>query len=465
MVDGETQPVQIREVSERRFNAYVIWARGSGMLPPIREVAWLEIEPARVFGTVFVDLTDQDLHSAVLAPDLAGRYRGVDILQDHANVRDAVERTAASMARVHGKYDEARAQGDEQPSMDFFATVAKESKLHTRFKYLRDSSSAVAARRVIEIAMRWYENQDGSYIEQFQTTGFDARVWELYLWAVLRESGHRVEQPKPAPDFLARGMDGDFYVEATTANPPPPSMAVPLPKTDEEIFEYVHNYLPTRFSGPLHAKLSDKGYWQREGFDLTIPFVVAIQDFHQDLSMTWSQSALFEYLYGVRIEEVESNGTVQKVEVPVNLLKWGTKELPSGFFKLPESGHISAVAFNAAGTLTKFNRMGIAAGLGDPNVTAVHKGRRFSKDNTGVEEEFSQRVDEGYEEDWVDGLTVFHNPNALHPLPFEALPGAAHVFEEDGLHRELAPAGHLVTSTTDIVTTTDSPLTVTAASE
>lgn len=451
MGNEEVEPVEIRAVSEQRFKAHAVWARGPGWFPPIKEVEWLEIEPARVFGTIFLDLTDKDLHSAVMAPDLAGRYRGVDILQDHTDIREAVERTAASMARVHNDYDNERAQGDQKPSVDFFAKVAKENKLHERFKYLRDSLSAIAAKRLIEVAMRWYENQDGSYIEQFQTTGFDARVWELYLWAVLREAGHRVEQPKPAPDFLARGIVGDFYVEATTSNPPPANQVVPLPTTEEDIFEYVHNYLPTRFSGRLWEKLNDKGYWTREGLDLTIPFVIAIQDFHYPLSMTWSQSALFEYLYGVRIEDVEIEGKMQRVEVPVAQIKWGTKEFPSGFFKLPESEHVSAVAFNAAGTLTKFNRMGIAAGMGDPSVAVKHQGRRFSKENTGVEEAFSRMVTPGYEEDWADGLTVFHNPNALNPLPFEAFPGAAHVFEEDGLRKQFFPAGHLVSSTTEIV--------------
>lgn len=451
MKDEEVEPVQIRQVSERRFNAHVVWARGPGGVPPVKEVDWLEIEPARVFGTIFLDLTDKDLHSAVIAPDLSGRYRGVETLQYHDGVPEAVERTAAAMARVNNDYDKERAQGDEKASVDFFANVAKESKLHTRFKYLRDSPSAIAAKRLIEVAMRWYENQDGSYIEQFQTTGFDARVWELYLWAVLREEGHRVEQPKPAPDFLARGLAGDFYVEATTSNPPPTDQVVPLPTADDEIFDYIHNYLPTRFSGPLWSKLKDKGYWTRKGFDLTIPFVIAIQDFHQDLSMTWSQSALFEYLYGVRIDEIEINGEAQKVEVPVTELKWGLKILPSGFFTLPESEHVSAVAFNAAGTLTKFNRMGIAAGMGDSNVTVQHEGRRYSKDNTGLQEPFTQLVNPGYEEKWVDGLTIFHNPNALNPLPFEAFRGAAHVFEENGLHQQLSPPGHLISSTTKIV--------------
>lgn len=451
MGNEELEPVEIRAVSEQRFNAHVVWARGAGGVPPIKEIEWLEIEDARVFGTIFLDLIDQDLHSAVMAPDLAGRHRCVKILQDHSDIRAAVEGTAASMARVHNDYDNERAQGDEKPPVDFFAKVAKESKLHKNFKYLRDTPSAIAAKRLIEVAMRWYENQDGSYIEQLQTTGFDARVWELYLWAVLRRAGHRVEQPKPAPDFLARGIVGDFYVEATSSNPPPVDQVVLPPTTENEIFEYMHNYLPTRFSGRLREKLNDKGYWNREGLDLDIPFVIAVQDFHHPLSMTWSQSALYEYLYGVRIEDVEDEGKMQRVEVPVDRIKWGTKEFPSGFFKLPDSERVSAVAFNAAGTLTKFNRMGIAAGMGDPNVTVTHKGLRFSKDNSGVVETFSQMVTPGYEEDWIDGFTVFHNPNALNPLPFEAFPGAAHFFEEDGVRKQVFPAGHLVTSTTTFV--------------
>jgi hypothetical protein len=447
LASEQIEPVEIHAITERRFNAHVVWARGAGLVPFVKEVEWLEIKPGRVFGTVFLDLTDQDLNGTVLAPDLAGRYRGVDTLSSYGNIPDVINDTAASMVRVHNDYDESRTQGDERPSEDFFAKAAKDSKLHSRFKYLRDSPSAVAARRLIEIAMRWFENQDGSFVEQFQTTAFDARIWELYLWAMLREANLRVEQPKPAPDFLARGLEGDFYVEATTANPPPSDKVVPVPETSEATFDYIHNYLPTRFSGPLCAKL-DKRYWERKGVE-EIPFVIAIQDFHHELSMTWSQSALFEYLYGVRIEEVDIDGSVQKIEAPVTSLKWGEKELPSGFFKLADSEHVSAVAFNAAGTLTKFNRMGIAAGMGDRTVTAQHEGRRFSKANTGEEEAFSILVTEDYEEDWIDGLTVFHNPNALHPL--EALPGAAHVFEEDGLRRQFAPAGHLVTSTTKLI--------------
>lgn len=67
--------------------------------------------------------------------------------------------------------------------------------------------------------MRWYDDVDGNFIEQFQTPGFDARVWELYLFAVLTEAGFTVSRPKPATDLLAVGPRGDFTVEATAINP------------------------------------------------------------------------------------------------------------------------------------------------------------------------------------------------------------------------------------------------------
>jgi hypothetical protein len=39
--------------------------------------------------------------------------------------------------------------------------------------------------------MHWYEDPDGNFIEQFQTTGFDARLWELYLFAMFCEAENK----------------------------------------------------------------------------------------------------------------------------------------------------------------------------------------------------------------------------------------------------------------------------------
>jgi hypothetical protein len=57
----------------------------------------------------------------------------------------------------------------------------------------------------------------------------------------------------------------------------------------------------------------------------------------------------------------------------------------------------------------------------------------------------------GYAETWMEGLDVFHNPNAAIPLQPEMLPGAAHHFLlKDGQLKTLAPAWHPFGSSTQI---------------
>ena len=43
---------------------------------------------------------------------------------------------------------------------------------------------------------------------------------------------------------------------------------------------------------------------------------------------------------------------------PIDKHKFGTKEIPSGFFAQPNAENVSAVLFSNSGTIPKFNRMG-----------------------------------------------------------------------------------------------------------
>ena len=49
-------------------------------------------------------------------------------------------------------------------------------------------------------------------------------------------------------------------------------------------------------------------------------------------------------------------------------------------------------------------------------------------------------VTEGYPETWIEGMDVYHNPNALHLLDPALLPGAA--------HHKLMAGGHIQTTFT-----------------
>jgi hypothetical protein len=55
----------------------------------------------------------------------------------------------------------------------------------------------------------------------------------------------------------------------------------------------------------------------------------------------------------------------------------------------------------------------------------------------------------GYEETWIEGLNVYHSPNAAIPMPMEMLPGAAHHFFEKSQHvMSYTPEFHPMSSVT-----------------
>lgn len=62
---------------------------------------------------------------------------------------------------------------------------------------------------------------DGNLVEQFQTRGFDARTFEIYLHALFTEAGHVIDRSHDRPDFMITRDGLTVAVEAVTANPQP----------------------------------------------------------------------------------------------------------------------------------------------------------------------------------------------------------------------------------------------------
>ena len=89
--------------------------------------------------------------------------------------------------------------------------------------------------------------------------------------------------------------------------------------------------------------------------------------------MIWSNSALREYLYGIRQDEVVGiRGPIESREV--ESYSWEGKSIPAGFFKQPGAEHVSAMIANPEGTVLTFNRMGLISGFGDPAVRMICQG-------------------------------------------------------------------------------------------
>lgn len=107
--------------------------------------------------------------------------------------------------------------------------------------------------------MRWYEDADGNFIEQFQTTGFDQRIWELYLYAMLIEAGYILSREHNVPDFCSAGLFGELYIEAVTVGPTMKNgQIIPPPPMDTS--EAKDRFLKTicRSSSAVRCSLSSK---------------------------------------------------------------------------------------------------------------------------------------------------------------------------------------------------------------
>ena len=75
---------------------------------------------------------------------------------------------------------------------------------------------------------------------------------------------------------------------------------------ETELQEYTRNELPIRFGSALYSKLQ-KAYWEKPQC-AGLPFVIAVQAFHDEGSLHFSATALVEYAYGSRQSASWSSG-------------------------------------------------------------------------------------------------------------------------------------------------------------
>jgi hypothetical protein len=76
-----------------------------------------------------------------------------------------------------------------------------------------------------------FTDPDGNFVQQLQSTAFDARFFDLYLFAYLHFSGFDIDRTKPNPDFIVSRSGITAAVEATTINPSTAGVLKELGKT------------------------------------------------------------------------------------------------------------------------------------------------------------------------------------------------------------------------------------------
>lgn len=443
-------------ISRLRFEALAGYSRRPETILMSEEIGWFAETDERVLGVLIRDREDDDYGSIILGCDRKGRYRAVHVMNFFANEAEAQENLVAELAD-YAKRDETEFhQGDEvgRP-LDFFSPVVPEERLNPLFRSLAFQEGYSPAREIMRVMMHYYEDPDGNFVEQFQTTGFDARIWELCLFASFVELGWTIDRSQPVPDFSCFGFGDELCVEATTVNPTKVGgVAVEPPTTQspEEHMEFLEGYMAIKFGSALYSKLQ-KEYWIRENVTGK-PLVFAIQDFHSPGSMVWTGSALPMYLYGLRhTPRWNDSGELELIAERIDTHRYGDKEIPSGFFFQEGAEHVSGVLFSNSGTISKFNRMGFLAGFGSRRVQMIRRGTCVNHDpNTVMPKVFALKVnDPNYSESWNEGLSMFHNPRAVNPIPEDFLPGIAHHRLEGDQVLSRTPAFHPLGSNTLIL--------------
>jgi len=422
-----------RSLTRRQFDAYC-YCRMPLVRYTTKEVEWYSLFKNRLLAVIVRDVTDQDYGFVILGRDSRRLFRCIDLCESFFKTASLARKELAKKlgASYLGNVKDIYPQDEVEPSLHLFESVIPESQQHDAYKVLANEPRYEAARNIIsEIANSFIDN-DGHYVREFQSINFQARLWELYLHIYFHNEGLSVENNHASPDFEVSFFNEKYFIEATTVNPSNNDKRpdLPAPESDEEISERLNDFMPIKFGSSLYSKLSKK-YWEMDHVKDN-PLILAVHDYHNSNAMTWSRTALSEYLYGIRTRLKNGAAEVSVIEKH----SWKGKEILSGFFYQEDSENVSAVLFSNQATIPKFNRMGKIGGLGSEDIEMIRVGYLYNPEPNALRPiPFSKNVDDSdYEESWSDGLIMFHNPNAKLPVNPDAFKDISHIFysEEDG---------------------------------
>ena len=439
--------IKIQKLDPKRFNALAGHSRSPAAAYVSKELEWYRNEDESLLGVILLDIIDNDYVSIMMVPDEAGRYRCFKLKDSIPTLEDARTWIINTMKWYTGQGVKVCPQGDSSQGVNLFDPITPIDKQHPYFTHLANNITFLSARTIINNMMPHFVDIDGNFVEQFQTSGFEARLWELYMNTYLVEEELFIDRTEDKPDFVVEKYGKTVAIEAVIVgrkknNPPKYFYSAPELRSPEEIGMSNQNEMPIRFGSPLYSKLQKK-YWELPHVQGN-PLVFAIADFHDDQSMLWSPTALINYLYGFKYDfHYDENKQLIITPVKIDTHKVGKKEIPSGYFLQPESEYVSAILFSASGTISKFNRIGRQAGYYDPRGIMIRQGTCHNHDpNASMPNFFRYIVDEQCNETWAEGLSMYHNPNARFPVPEELFPSIAHHRFIDGRLVSLLPDFH-----------------------
>jgi hypothetical protein len=291
--------------------------------------------------------------------------------------------------------------------MDLFKPTVATDKLHHNFlATIRSNASGV--REILSAWADGFVDRDGKFVNEFQTT-YNSSFWELYLFAVLKRLGIKIDFTYDAPDFVA--ADHPLAVEATIASHAQddiPEWEKTFEGITDKNIEAAQLQSTIRLSNALSAK--SEAYKTRYASLSHVAgraYVIAIANYgRQDFNL---------------LGDVGMQRLLFDPEDKEQVLKLSGSAVPLGLFKNDKYSHISAVLFSSVATFGK------ARALGPHDREFVFYATRI-RNNEAIR--IVER-NEKYEESLTDGLKLYTNPYAAVPVDSD-------LFRDDGIWRYLA---------------------------
>lgn len=344
--------------------------------------------------------------------------------------------------------------------IDLFKVIVDKNRLHPLFKEILNEPAYAKTHPIIN---EWGEGlldrsgESKKFITEFQTT-FNSSFWELYLNKAFKELGYKIDYSYASPDFnLLSPNNRNISVEAVTSNPSiQQSQELDKDKIEAELLDES----TLKLAGKIRDKhILYKGDGKKKNPYSSLehvkgnPFVLAVAPFDRQSAQRQNNTAINRVLYGV---EPPKNYHDPQDMIKCVINKNG-KEVELGIFTNDSYKEISAVIFSTTGTfgkavsmagtasfvrVTRLRRMGIVEFMAKEGLDKL--GRSVNSISEGYDI-FSERIFSGGEicghdmylynaidhnETHLDGLQIYHNPYALHPLESDDfdVPEAVHYF-------------------------------------
>lgn len=308
--------------------------------------------------------------------------------------------------------------------MDLFTPQVEKERFHPNFARILEKDNEIKNGSLAgesweqekSILQSWcigFPDRDNKFIKEFQTT-FNSSFWEIYLYKLFCDYGFKFNWSYSRPDFLLNTNNIDFIVEATTANkadderPNEWDKEEPLVNPfNAEAYDYylknmneANRYSMIRLSNAILSKYRKyKNDYSKLDYVKNRPFVIAVAPFEQPFFYHQYCRPIMALLYDYYVDEEAYCGnhgdcTCLPTIYLNSIKKDNDAEIPLGFFKDEYMSEISAVVFSCNATWSKLRK--------------CKKTLMFLTLDGLVMENTYELIE--------DGLFIFHNPYAKHPL-------------------------------------------------